>query len=148
MPPGREKDSSDRFHPATRKASTVLRENCFCLFLSPSLHLYSLSAPPSYRRRFFLAFKTGSGREDNGLHHRATERSTRKRSYRSRSNSSNRAVSSLLEDHFARATFARKSSSRGEGVFIAKPPPRGIYCHWGSPAVATPVNRYTMRCRN
>lgn len=50
MPPGREKDSSDRFHPATRKASTTART--VSIYLAPS---------PSYRQRFFLAFETGSG---------------------------------------------------------------------------------------
>lgn len=51
------------FIAATRKASAVLRSTG--LFLSISLSLPpsppSLTAPPSYRRRFFLALKTGSG---------------------------------------------------------------------------------------
>lgn len=111
MPPGREKDSSDRFHPATRKASTTPRGGLFLsisLLLPLRLRLRSLSTLLS--ATIFSSFRNRLRREDNGLQHRATRRSTRKRSHRSRSNGGgggNRAVSSFLTDHFARATFAR-----------------------------------------
>lgn len=60
MPPGREKDTSDRFHPATRKATSYERH--FSPLLSSFSRLFLLSSPRpalSYRRRFFLAFETG-----------------------------------------------------------------------------------------
>lgn len=60
MPPGREKDTSDRFHPATRKATS--NERHFSPLLSSFSRLFLLSSPRpalSYRRRFFLAFETG-----------------------------------------------------------------------------------------
>lgn len=60
MPPGREKDTSDRFHPTTRKATS--NERHFSPLLSSFSRLFLLSSPRpalSYRRRFFLAFETG-----------------------------------------------------------------------------------------
>lgn len=143
MPLGREKDSSDRFHPATRKASTVLREeDCFHLPLLLLLRLRFLSAPPSYRQRFFLAFKTGSGARTMVFAVRATERSARKRSHRSRSNGGNRAVSSLPADHLARANFRAVPSSEAEAGFLPRDLHLEEFIATGSPAVASLVNRY------
>jgi len=52
----------------------------------------------------FSSFQNRLRREDNGLHHRATRRSARKRSHRSRSNGSNRRDFFVLADHFARVS--------------------------------------------
>lgn len=100
------------------------------LFLSISP---SPSSPPFPHRptlvsaTIFSSFRNRLRREDNGLHHRATGRFTRKRSHRSRSSGGNRAVSSFLAGSF-RASYFREESSTGGGVFTEKPPPRRIYC--------------------
>jgi len=103
-----------------RQVQSSARTVCFYLFLSPSPSLFSLR-PTLVSATIFSSFQNRlrPRREDNGLHHRATGRSTRKRSHRSRSNSSNsaRAISSFLEDHFA--TFARKSSSQAK-TFLSR----------------------------
>ena len=75
-----------------RQVQSSARTVCFYLFLSPSPSLFSLR-PTLVSATIFSSFQNRlrPRREDNGLHHRATGRSTRKRSHRSRSNSSNRA---------------------------------------------------------
>lgn len=110
------------------------------------LRLGSLTAPPSkYRRRFFLAFETGSGARTMVFEHRATGRSTRKRSHRSRSNGGNRAVSFVPRGSFRASCFREKSYPRSEPFLPAKPPPpppRRNLLPLRSPTVAFLVNRY------
>lgn len=93
----------------------------FHLSPSPSSSLFS-RRPTLVSATIFSSFRNRLRREDNGLHHRATGRFTRKRSHRSRSNGGNRAVSSFLGESF-RASYFREEPSSSGGVFTAKPPP-------------------------
>lgn len=132
MPLGREKDSSDRFHPATRKASTVLREeDRFHLPPSPSPCLLLPLRPTLVSAAIFSSFQNRLRRRGQWSSPSVRPSVPRENApIVSRSNGGNRAVSSLPADHFARANFrAEPPSEAEEAVFTAKPPPRGIYCH-------------------
>lgn len=116
------------------------------LFLSISLlrPLFATApslTPPSYRRRFFLAFETGSGARTMVFTIVRPGVPRENGSHRSRSNGGNRAVSSFLADHFARATFAKSPPPR-TGAFLPRNP-HAEFIAIGSPAAAAfLVNRY------
>lgn len=147
MPPGREKDSSVRFHRGTRKA----RYNPRGLFLSPSL-FFGLSSPPllplpphpRIGDDFFELSKPAPTGEDNGLHRVVRPSVPHENGCHQMVHDQmavTAAVSSFLADHYARATFAKSPPPR-TGTFFTAKPPRGILLPFGSPAVAFLVNRY------